>query len=103
MKITEYKEVTQKKEVTVGFKCDNCGKVHSSNSLPDDWHEFSGHHNSWGNDSCESYEYYMACSPECYAKLLHNAVEEYKEYSTAEIDDFSIDFAVKLSFLLNGY
>ena len=103
MKIIEYKKVTQRKEVTVGFKCDNCGKVHSSNCLPDDWHEFSGYHNSWGNDSCESFEHYMACSPECYAKLLHKAVEEYKDYSDAEIDNFNIEFAAKLSFFLNGY
>lgn len=100
--IKEYKQVAQYKEVTIGFKCDNCGKFHSSKILPNDWHEFIARHYDWGNDNCDSYEYYMACSPECYAKLLHQAVEDYKESPTAEIDKFSIYFARRLSFILNG-
>ena len=102
MKLTEYKEVTKRERVTIGYKCDNCGKIHNENSMPDSWHEFSGHHNSWGNDSCESYEYYMACSPECYAKLLQKAVEEFEEYSDAEIDNFEIDFAKRMVSFLNA-
>lgn len=92
-RIRETKIVTKTEEVTVGYKCDNCDKVHSGKSQPDEWHEFSGHHESWGNDSFESYEYYMACSPECYVNLLKKAVKEFEDYNTSEIDGFSIDFA----------
>lgn len=102
MKLTEYKEVTKREKVTTGYKCDECGKIDDGNNMPYDWHEFSGHHNSWGNDSCESYEYYMACSPECYAKLLKKAVEEFEEYNDAEIDEFDIEFAKKMSAFLNA-
>jgi len=102
MKITEYKEVTQREKVTIGYKCDNCGKIHNGNSMPDDWHEFSGEHNSWGNDSRDSCVHYTACSPECYAKLLHRAVEEFEEFWDAEIDYFTIDFAKRMSVFLNA-
>jgi hypothetical protein len=101
MKIIEYKEVTKREKVVVAYKCDNCGKLHNSDERPDDWHEFSGHHNSWGNDSCESYIHYMACSPECYAKLLQKAVEDFEDYSDAKIDDFTIDFAKRMAVFLN--
>lgn len=102
MKLTEYKEVTRKENVTIGYKCDNCGKIHNGSELPNDWHEFSAYHNSWGNDSCESTERYMGCSPECYAKLFQKAVEEFENYRDAVIDDFEIAFAKKLSIFLNS-
>jgi hypothetical protein len=101
MKLTEYKEVTEWRNVTIGYRCDNCCKIHNGNSIAEDWHHFSAHHNSWGKDSWESYEYYTACSPECYAKLLQRAVEEFKEYHDAQIDNFEIDFAKRMSNFLN--
>jgi len=101
MKISEYKEVTKKESVTIGYKCDNCGEIHIGVAIPNSWHEFNGHHHSWGNDSIESYEYYLACSPECYAKLLQKAVNDFERYNDAEIDDFEIDFAKRLSEFLN--
>ena len=101
MKIRETKEVTEKRVVTIGYKCDNCGKIHNGD-FPEDWHEFSGHHNSWGNDSCDSYEYYMACSPECFAKLLQQAVKEFENYDDAEINGYQIEFAKRMVSFLNA-
>lgn len=48
MDIKETKEVTEVKTVTVGHKCDNCGKIHKGD-FPDEWHNFSSHHNHWVN------------------------------------------------------
>lgn len=101
MKLTEVQELTSLKEVTIGYKCDNCGKIHNGASIPDDWHDFSGHHNSWGNDSRDSYEFYTSCSPECYGKLLKKAVEEFSGYCDAIVDGFEIDFAKRMSIFLN--
>jgi hypothetical protein len=101
MKLTKHKEVTTIEKITIGFKCDNCSKIHNGDSIPDDWHEFSGSHNSWGNDSFESYEYYMVCSPKCYTKLLQKAVKEFERYSDAEIDGFKVGFAKRMVAFLN--
>jgi hypothetical protein len=97
----EYQEVVKRELVTVSYICDCCGKTHESSDLPDDWHMFSGHHNSWGNDSCDSYEYYLACSPKCYCKLLSKAVQDFEGYTDAIIDEFRIEFAKRLSVYLN--
>ena len=104
MVITEIKQVTENKKVTVGYKCNHCGKIHNGSDIPDDWHEFNSHHNSWGNDSVDSYEYYLACSPKCYAKLLKEAVDEYSgcDYDEVEISGFSLEFAKQLSESLNS-
>ena len=80
--------------------CDGCGKT--ENKLPDSWHEFSGHHHGWGNDSIESYEYFHACSPACYLKALKKAFSEFEEYKSAEIDSFAYDFVKGLVELANG-
>jgi len=100
--ITELKEVTETKYVTVGYKCDSCGKVHTSKDLPNDWHEFNGHHNSWGCDSVDSYQYYVTCGLQCYGKLLREAIESFKDYDDSEIDGFSLGFARKMSEFFNN-
>ena len=97
MRITQYKEVTEKREVIIGIKCDGCGKIHNGESMPEGWHEFSAHHNHWGNDSVDSWNWYTACSPECYSRLLDETISEYEEYWSSKIDGFSIDFAKNLS------
>lgn len=103
MIITEIKQVTKTKNYTVceNCECDNCGKIHNGKDIPDDWHEFNSHHNSWGNDS---YEYYLACSPKCYAELLKEVVDEYSgcDYDEVEVSGFSLEFAKQLSELLNS-
>ena len=96
MKITEYKEVTQRKEVTIGYKCDSCGKIHNGSYKPDNWHSFSGSHGEWGNDSIDSFKYYMVCSAACYVSMLNVAIKEYDDYNSAQIDYFTIEFAKEL-------
>ena len=92
----EIKKVITEKEVIISVICDNCGNQHQVEELPEGWHEFEGHHYEWGNESCESVEKYIACSPECYIKLLEKSVNNFAEYRTAVIDGFNIGFAKTL-------
>ena len=96
MDIKETKEVTEVKSVTVGHKCDNCGKVHNGD-FPDEWHNFSSHHNQWRSDSIDSYKYYDVCSPECYVEKLTEVVEgEMSGIYDGEVDDMEIQFARRM-------
>lgn len=92
----EQKQVVKFEQVITHAVCDCCGKEVKAKQMPDEWHKISAHHNDWGNDSCDSYEEYMVCSPECYKKQLKSVVEDFKEHGTAEIDEMSIEFAVSL-------
>jgi hypothetical protein len=56
--------------------CDACGTRVEEYS-PDGWVRFSSSHGDWGNDSCESFEYYDACSFDCYVALLCRALDDY--------------------------
>lgn len=92
--LKEQKKVTKLENVTIGHKCDNCGKVINTERFPDEWHHFSSHHNEWGNDSCDSYEYYDVCSAKCYVEKFTDVVEnELNGRSDAEVDDKEIQFA----------
>jgi hypothetical protein len=94
MRKTEKKEVTSKQEVTIGYKCDCCGKEINATQLPNEWHNFNSHHDEWGNDSIDSYEYYDVCSPKCYRDKMIQIVEgEYKNRKWATIDEKDIQFA----------
>lgn len=94
--IVEQKEVRQFKDVIIGCKCDNCGKIVNT-AIPDDWYHFNAHHGDWGNDSGESYEYFDACSPRCFLDLVWAAVVELKGHeNTGEIADMPYKFAKKL-------
>lgn len=96
MDIKKTKEVTEVKTVTVGHKCDNCGKVHDG-QLPDDWHIISSHHNEWGNDSIDSYQCYDVCSPKCYIEKLTEVVEgEMRGIYDGEVDEMQIQFAIRM-------
>ena len=99
----EKKEVKEIREITVAAICDECGREHKGSDYPDDWHYFNSHHNDWGNDSCNSYKYYLVCSPECYAKALKKAVTRVGGSNTAEVDDKELDFAKRLSDYLITY
>lgn len=91
---TEIKKVTSKQEVTIGYKCDCCGKEIYETQLPREWHNFNSNHDEWGNDSVDSYEYYDVCSPKCYKDKIIEIVEgEYKNRKFATIDEKSIQFA----------
>ena len=96
MKIQEQQIVTENILATVAIKCDVCGNIHKDKYLPDDWHQISMHHNHWGNDSSESYEYFDVCSPDCYWKKIKECVSEYEGFTDAKIDDFEIEFIRKL-------
>lgn len=98
----ETKEVKEQRQVVVAVVCDNCGKEHKGSEMPDEWHSFSGHHSQWGNDSIDSYENYMVCSPKCYKEKLTEAVNEFDGYDSAEIDDMTIQFAKSLVGFFNA-
>jgi phospholipase C len=98
MRIEEKRTVTRTELVTVAHKCDKCQTKVDGNDFPDGWHEFSAHHDEWGDDRWKNY---MACSTECYALLLKDAVEEFGEYESSTIDDMPISFAARLSEHLN--
>jgi hypothetical protein len=69
------KHMVEKYEV-VSVMCDACRKI--ENGDPDSWTEISHSHRDWGNDSIESGVHLVACSAECLAKLLKEAVDEYR-------------------------
>ena len=87
-----YKEVTTTKTVTekiaVGYKCDCCGKEQETSMYC-----ILMSHNSWGNDSIDSYTTKDYCSLECYAQLAKDFLEddEYCDYDTSMFDDIEID------------
>lgn len=78
------KEIFETKEHTVIDRvlvdtivtCDVCGEQIQKNKGY--WTSHTWHHD-WGNDSCESDEYFDLCSPQC---LLKHA-EEYSAYSNS--------------------
>ena len=71
MEITKDEEITVKKEVLVGLKCDICGKdIHKGY-----WTLTTGH-NDWGNDSCDSTKHFDLCSKECVQKKLEEYFED---------------------------
>lgn len=96
MKIQEQQIVTKNNLITVAIKCDVCGNIHKGEYFPDDWHQISIHHNHWGCNSSESYEYFDVCSPECYWIQIKECVAEYEGFTDAKIDNFEIEFARKL-------
>lgn len=67
------------KECVISKRCDVCGK-----DIPPTPKSFAGeytpyykiitHHNDWGNDSIDSYEYKDACSPECALKICQEYI-----------------------------
>lgn len=74
---TEVSCVTTTRNVTETLYCDNCKKLIYKKDLRKCeghtdinkfqvryWELTTGHHD-WGNDSCESTEYFAFCSPEC--------------------------------------
>ena len=96
MQIEETKEVTSKQKVVVGHKCDICNKISKGKIEPESWHCFSSGHQSWGNDSIESIEWYLVCSPECYIEAIKVSIKDVADYQGAEIDEMTGKFAVLL-------
>lgn len=71
MNTIEHRKTTYIREadIVVEKKCDVCGKnIPQSAFGYGNEHPFfliTTHHNDWGNDSGESYQYYDACCPQC--------------------------------------
>jgi len=96
MEITRRERVTELKQITIGHKCDICKKQHDGKDYPDSWHYFSHEHQAWGNDSFESSEWFLVCSPECYFKQLKKSFKEMNQSHGTEIDDKTSDFVKSL-------
>jgi hypothetical protein len=61
--------------------CDVCGKeIKSENSFKKPYWSLTTHHNDWGNDSIESYEYYDVCSKDCLKQKFDEYVEDSNEW-----------------------
>ena len=99
MKVTVKKEVTKIEEVVIGYRCDVCNKEEATYYTPNGWHEFESHHNEWGNDSIDSSDWHLVCSPKCYISKVNDCVEEWKDYRTTKIDGMAIKFAKELSLI----
>lgn len=75
--------------VTVGCKCDGCGKESRDSKECEQWHDFSA-----GNCDYESdWEYLHACSVKCFIQLLDEYLKRLDGYSTAKISEFELPFA----------
>jgi hypothetical protein len=96
MEIEATKKVS--KTITVDHKCDVCGKLAGSASMPNTWHDFSHSHGGWGNDSVDSFVYFEVCSVDCFIKQLEQSVKELSEYSEydTEVSGMTYGFAKQL-------
>jgi len=93
--LTEQKQVSQ--SVTIGHKCDVCGERDITKPyLPEGWLGFNHHHQSWGNDSIDSYEYYDVCGVDCFIKQLESSINELDDRYGSEIAGMPLSFAKKL-------
>ena len=78
---------TLTESVVVGKTCDVCSKdiPPTSREFPRTMHPYyriSTHHNDWGNDSVDSYEYFHACSPACAMKFTEEYLKDFdKQHS----------------------
>ena len=66
--------ITEKVCVNETMHCDVCDSVidHEHGSY---WEVTTGHHD-WGNDSCESIEYFDICSEACLKKKFDEYIKE---------------------------
>ena len=65
--------VTEKVLVKETIYCDVCGKEIKTH---ESYWSLTTHHNDWGNDSCDSYEYYDVCSKECMRKKFEEYLKD---------------------------
>ena len=72
------KEIKKYEEIENETICDICKKQilgeedykTSFRTKMSHFYEITTHHNDWGNDSVDSYEYFDACCEECLFKFL---------------------------------
>lgn len=80
---TKTHTVTEKVLVKETRYCDVCKKEIATNSF---W-KLTTHHNDWGNDSIESYEYFDVCSADC----LREKFDEYVKNSDNDWNTMCFD------------
>lgn len=73
MKRLRKEETTLTREVLQSIVCDECQKEIERGKK---YYEVTTHHDNWGNDSIESYEYLEFC---CFKCLERNMKEYYDE------------------------
>lgn len=95
MRVYEHVTETITRSIAVKFKCDCCGEEQTNRM-----NSVTMNHNSWGNDSIDSYTTKDYCSDNCYAKLAKDFLEDdnYCYYETSVFDDIEIE---KLRVLIN--
>lgn len=100
MKLTKTIHTIRKDTITVGYKCDICGKEHNDILLPENWHEFTIQHYAWEYDVWDTQ---IVCSVECYFKFLQEAVSTYKneKFTHIQIDEFNLQFAEQICNFIN--
>ena len=103
MEITEFKKITKKECIIVGYQCDICKKIHKGEDYPNDWYYFKGEHSEWGEDSYESTKWCLVCSFECYIKQLKQLYKNLCDYPSAIIADMPIKFVKKLLNSIDNY
>lgn len=86
MKITKKKKIET--EVTVGYKCEVCGKVVETED------EIFGFHVNHHDYEGENWWWIEVCSWECFLKKLPEVNKEYGRYKTAEVADIPM-FIIK--------
>lgn len=64
--------ITEKVLVKETTYCDVCKREITANSF---W-KLTTHHNDWGNDSIESYEYFDICSADCLREKFNEYVKD---------------------------
>ena len=79
---TKTHTVTEKVLVKETRYCDVCNK-----EIKGSYWQLTTHHNDWGNDSIESYEYFDVCSKEC----MREKFEEYLEDSDNDYNTMCFD------------
>ena len=74
--------VTEKVLVSEKRYCDVCKK-----EITDHHWRLSTHHSDWGNDSCDSFETFDICSPDC----LREKFEEYVYESNTDMNTMEFE------------
>jgi len=99
-----YEQVKVSSKLAVGYKCDVCKKYHAGKDYPNSWHYFNSQHGDWENDNCESVNWHLVCSVECYTKQLKKCLSRNElgdRETTGEVDGFCVPFAKELLIKLN--
>ena len=99
---TEMKERIRKSwdNVPVSAMCDVCGiDLVPTKKAQDETHvdlynfyQITTHHYDWENDSVDSYNYFIACCPDCALKFMDKYLNKhFKQYSTKKIEIERLD------------